>query len=119
MPGIPDGLKIGPVMVRGRRLAGTPEVGIPLQLFPSADGLQHCEVAGMQDLLDGRIPRWLRRLTTGLGWKAAPRPINKQAIVHPTVEERFRLEAVLQCAGSGAYRPASLKEHVKVQQIVC
>ena len=111
--GIPDGLKIGPVMVSGHHLAGTPEVGIPLQLFPAADGLQHCEVAGMQDLLDGRLPGWLRRFTTGLGWKAAPRPINKEAIVHPTVEARFRLDAVLQCAGSGAYRPASLKEHVK------
>ena len=71
----------------------------------------------MQDLLEGRIPRWLRRFTTGLGWKAAPRPINKQAIVHPTVEERFRLEAVLQCAGSGAYRPASLKEHVTFSRL--
>lgn len=111
--GVPDGLKIGPVMVRGIRLTGTSEVGIPLQLFPAADGLQHCEVAGMQDVLDSLIPGWLRRFTTGLGWKAAPRPINKEAVVHPTVEERFRLEAVLQCADSGAYRPASLKQHVK------
>jgi len=110
---VPDGLKIGPVMVRGNRLAGTSEVGIPLQLFPAADGLQHCEVAGMQDFLGGRLPGWLRRFTAGLGWKAAARPIPKDAIVHPTVEERFRLEAVLQCAGSGAYRPAALKEHVK------
>jgi uncharacterized protein (DUF2235 family) len=110
---VPNGLKIGPVMVRGNRLVGTAEVGTPLQLFPAADGLQHCEVAGMQDLLDGRIPRWLRQFTIGLGWKAGPRPINKEAIVHPTVEERFRLEEVLQCAGSGAYRPAALKEHVK------
>lgn len=67
----------------------------------------------MQDVLDGRIPGWLRRFTTGLGWKAAPLPINKQAIVHPTVEERFRLEEVLQCAGPGAYRPAALSEHAK------
>ena len=67
----------------------------------------------MQDLLDGRIPRWLRRFTIGLGWKSGPRLINKEAIVHPTVEERFRLDEVLQCAGSGAYRPAALKEHVK------
>lgn len=110
---IPDGLKIGPVLVHGDHLAGTPKVGLPLQLFPAADGLQHCEVAGMQDLLDGRIPRWLRRFTIGLGWKSGPRLINKEAIVHPTVEERFRLDEVLQCAGSGAYRPAALKEHVK------
>jgi len=100
-------------MVRGHRLVGTSEVGIPLRLFPAADGLQHCEVAGMQDVLDGRIPRWLRRFTTGLGWKAAARPIPKDAIVHATVEERFRLDKVSQCAGSGASRPAALKEHVK------
>lgn len=111
--GVPDGLKIGPVMVRGHRLTGTSEVGIPLQLFPAAAGLQHCEVTGMQDVLDGRIPTWLRRFTSGLGWKAAARPIPKDAIVHRTVEERFRLAEVAQCAGSGAYRPAALKEHVK------
>ena len=111
--GVPDGLKIGPVMVRGHRLTGTSEVGIALQLFPAADGLQHCEVAGMQDLLDGRLPGWLRRFTTGLGWNAAARPIPKDAIVHPTVEERFRLDEVSQCAGLGAYRPAALKGHVK------
>lgn len=80
---IPDGLKIGPVLVHGDHLAGTPKVGLPLQLFPAADGLQHCEVAGMQDLLDGRIPRWLRRFTIGLGWKSGPRLINKEAIVQP------------------------------------
>jgi len=110
---IPDGLKIGPVMVHGNRIARTAEVGVPLQLFPAADGLQHCEVAGMQDLLDGRIPRWLRRFTNGLGWKTGLRPINKEAIVHPTVQERFRLKEVLQFAGSGGYRPAALKEHVR------
>ena len=110
---IPHGLRIGPVRVHGSPLAGTPDVGTPLELFPAADGLPHSEVAGMQDVLGGLIPGWLRRFTSGLGWKAGPREIRRDAIVHPTVDERFRLDEVLQSDGFGPYRPAALKEHVK------
>ena len=111
--GLPDGLKIGPVLVNGKRLPKTSEDGTSLHLFPRADGLQHCEVAGMQDLLEARIPHWLRPFTNSLGWTTKIREINSEAPVHPTVQERFQLAHVLQCAGSGPYRPEALRNHEK------
>lgn len=108
---LPHGLKTGPVIVNGERLPQTSEVGLPLHLFPAADALQHCEVAGMQDTLETRTPRWLRRFTWGLGWKVQIREIHAEAGVHPTVNERFLVEQVPQCAGSGAYRPEALRTH--------
>lgn len=111
--GLPDGLKMGPVIVDGKRLPQTPESGTPLHLFPRADALQHCEVAGTQDVLEARIPHWLRPLTSRLGWKTKIREINPEAPVHPTVEERFQLLQVPQCAGFGSYRPEALRNHEK------
>lgn len=35
-----------------------------------------------------------------MNWEVAPRPIRTNAPVHPTVEQRFRLDEVTQCAGS-------------------
>lgn len=110
---LPDGLKIGPVIVDGKRLPQTSENGTPLHLFPRANALQHCEVAGMKDILEARVPSWLRRFTSGLGWKTKIREINSEAPVHPTVEERFQLTQVPQCAESGPYRPVALRSHVK------
>src|SRR5690606_31303877 len=111
--GLPDGLKMGPVIIDGKRLPQTSENGVPLHLFPRADSLQHCEVAGMQDVLEARIPHWLRPLKSRLGWKIKIREINPEAPVHPTVEERFPLTQVPQCAGSGPYRPEALRKHAK------
>ena len=110
---LPDGLKMGPAIIDGKRLPQTPGDGAPLYLFPRADGLQHCEVAGMQDVLEARTPRWLRPLTRRLGWKTKIREINPEAPVHPTVEERFQLLQVPQGAGSGSYRPEALRDHEK------
>ncbi len=111
--GLPGGLKMGPVIIDGKRLPQTSENGVPLHLFPRADSLQHCEVAGMQDVLEARIPHWLRLLKSRLGWKIKIREINPEAPVHPTVEERFQLTQVPQCAGSGPYRPEALRNHEK------
>jgi len=36
------------------------------------------------------------------------RTIDPKALIHSTVAERFELPFVLQCAGSGPYRPAAL-----------
>ena len=102
---IPDGLKVDGQVVPGKAL------GIPrLQLFPSADGLQHCEVAGLLDTLD-RLPSPLNRWMKGRGWVVKTRTINPKAPVHSTVAERFELEAALQCTGTGPYRPAALANH--------
>jgi T6SS, Phospholipase effector Tle1-like, catalytic domain len=113
---IPNGLKIGPVIVNGEKMTGTGDVGPPLHIFPSSDGLQHCEIAGMRDTLEQfaeRLPGFLRRLVAGRNWEEQVRKINPKAEVHPTVVERYKLNNVPQCAGSGAYRPRALENHDK------
>jgi len=111
---IPDGLKIGPVIVHGNKMPNTGDAGEPLNLFPSPDGVQHCEVAGMCDTLDGyadRLPTFLHRFLSGRNWEVKIRTITNDARVHPMVRERFALDHVVQCAGWGAYRPEALKGH--------
>ena len=104
--GVPNGL-----IVDGQRVPGD-ALSIPnLHLFPSADGVQHCEVAGMNDTLERRAPKWLRRWTGSLGWKVKIRDIPHNAVVDPTVVERFGLGWVPQCGGSGPYRPEALAGH--------
>jgi len=107
---LPDGLKVDGQVGPGKAL------GIArLQLFPSADGLQHCEVAGLRDTLD-RLPSPLNRWMKGQGWAVKPRTIHPEAKVHPTVAERFELGPALQCTGSGPYRPAALANHKDFKQ---
>ncbi len=102
---IPGGLKVDGLVEPGKAL------GIArLQLFPSADGLQHCEVIGLRDTLD-QLPWPLNRWMNGRGWAVKTRTINPEAPVHPTVAERFELDSALQCTGAGPYRPAALANH--------
>lgn len=108
---IPNGLKIGPVFVNGTKMPGTGDAGDTLCLFPSADGVQHCELAGMRDTIDGWSPYYLRRLTARLNWAEGVRVIRPDAPVHETVRLRFDLVDVRQCAGFGAYRPSNLSQH--------
>lgn len=82
-----------------------------LRLYPAADGIQHCEVAGMRDRIAGTVPSWLLPRLAWLGWPVKHRMVPDGAPVHPTVYERFRLTDVTQCAGRGAYRPAALATH--------
>lgn len=84
-----------------------------LFLYPSADGVQHCEIAGMRDTLEARLPRWLLRLLPNFGWELVIRKIHEDATVHPSVVERFRLPEVTQCAGQGPYRPEALRHHAQ------
>lgn len=108
---IPDGLKVGPVFVNGLKIPGTGDSGQPLHLFPAADGVQHCEVAGLRDLLDAKVPAWIRPYAGAAEWKVEIREIHPEAPVHPTVSERFTLREVEQCAGFGPYRPEALRDH--------
>lgn len=108
---IPHGLKIGPVFANGVKIEGSGDTGAPLRVFPAADGVQHCEVAGMRDTLEARLPATLRRFSGSMGWKVGVRPINAKAFVHPTVKARFELSEVGQCAGFGPYRPEALRGH--------
>lgn len=108
-------LKFGPITVRDVAMQGSGTVGTPLHLYPAANGLQHCEIAGMRDTLDeraARLPSLLRRLVAGQNWAVKVRDVRKDARLHPTVLERFELGAVPQCAGGIApYRPTALENH--------
>jgi len=97
-------------------MPGTGHVGPALYIYPRADGVQHCEVAGMRDTLEGyaaRLPRWgwLQRYIADMNWEVELRDIRPDAPLHPTVKARFTLPEVTQCARVGAYRPEALCGH--------
>ena len=52
---LPFPLELGPVTVHGRKIDGTGSDGTPLHLFPAANGVQHCEIAGMNDALGSEL----------------------------------------------------------------
>jgi hypothetical protein len=108
---IPNALKVGPVWVNGTKMPGTGDAGDSLHIFPAADGVQHCEIAGMRDTLDRRTPRFLRRFTGFMNYEEKVRKIDHDAPVHPTVRQRFALLEVVQCAGWGRYHPRALESH--------
>lgn len=114
---VPDGLIVGPIFVDVRKIDGTGDAGQALNIYPEAGGVQHCEVAGMRDTLDGfagKLPKWpwLQNLVGRQNWPTKIRDINAAATVHPAVRQRFDLSHVVQCAeGLGAYRPAALIHH--------
>lgn len=84
-----------------------------LNLFPSADGLQHCEIASTQDKIEALLPQWFKRIFKPAGYAIKVRKIEPHFLVHRTVEERFLLNEVGQCGGTRAYRPEALKNHEK------
>jgi hypothetical protein len=107
---IPEGLLIDGQPAPGQAL------GIHrLQLFPAADGLQHCEVAGMRDMLEA-LPWPLNRLAKARGWAVKVRTIHPDAPVHPSVYDRFALPEARQCNGNGPYRPMALADHRDFRQ---
>lgn len=88
-----------------------------LHIFPSADGVQHDEIAGMADTIKQRTPALLRRLTRELTWKAKLRDPIAAATLHPSVEERFGLETVVRQGGEGPYRPEPLRNHDRFRHL--
>jgi len=116
---VPNGLLTGPIFVSGKKMPNTGDTGPALNIFPAADGVQHCEVAGMRDTLDDqakKIPKWhwLQKFVSDQNWATKIRDIQPEAKVHPTVRERFLLEEIVQCAsGRAPYRPSALAEHVE------
>jgi len=79
-----------------------------LNLFPSAAGMQHCEVDATRDWLASKLPRWWpnRWLYT---WKEAKRADVLGAPVHESVVERFALPAIQKYGQMAPYRPESLR----------
>jgi hypothetical protein len=73
---LPFPLKLGPVTVNGRKIEGTGTDGTPLHLFPAANGVQHCEIAGMHDTLEDLATMRLdysehARVVAGERWEQA------------------------------------------------
>lgn len=75
-----------------------------LQLFPDARGMQHSEIA----LLEERWPTFMRMFGNSLH---GTRAIHPQADLHPTVLERLREPTVQRYAQYLPYRPPSLAAH--------
>ncbi len=117
-----QGLKTGPIFVNGDKIPGTNDAGEALHLSPSADGVQHCEIAGMRDTINGyaeKAPKWkwLQSYIRDQNWPGKVREITPEAPVDPSVEARFALPSVVQCAGFGPYRPPALKDHLKFKSM--
>jgi uncharacterized protein (DUF2235 family) len=86
-----------------------------LKIYPSAGGLQHDEIAGMSDTIRKHTPGLLRGLTRNWSWKEAPRAPRADAVLHPSVNERFSLASVPHQGGEGPYRPEPLRNHQDLQ----
>lgn len=83
-----------------------------LYLFPSAVGMQHCEVGRMLDKYPAWVPaRWRR------GWGVKMRAEVLGAPLHPTVLDRFSATDVLQCGHVRAYRPDALRHDSRVAHL--
>lgn len=78
-----------------------------LHLYPDPSGLQHSEVFAQQQ------GSWWSRL---VAWPSAPRMINAEADLDPSVFDRFRAKCILDCDLKAPYRPEALRHHIKLQQ---
>jgi hypothetical protein len=86
--------------------------GSKLHLFPDAGGMQHSEVQAMRELYPNWVPNKWR-----LVWKEHPRVEALGAPQHPSVDERFRLAAILDCGESKPYRPYSLRNEERFKAL--
>jgi uncharacterized protein (DUF2235 family) len=111
---IPSGLEIGPVFINGVKMSGSGDTGQALHLQPDASGVQHCEILAMRDYLDRLPSEFLRSRFRDENYEEAIRPIDSQAVLHPSVYKRFDLANVIQPIGRLPYRPAALKGHAKL-----
>jgi uncharacterized protein (DUF2235 family) len=114
-------IKLGPVTVHDKVVAGTGTTGTPLHLYPDATSMQHSEIAGTRDAIDTfreRLPGILRGLLANANYEIIKRAILPTAKVHATVKERFALETIIDCANDkvGSYRPEALRQHNDFKQ---
>ncbi len=108
--GVPEGLKVGPVLVNGAKMPGAGETGPAFYIHPADDGVQHCEIAATRDYLDSIEPRWLAWLLRNWNYAVKIRSIPAEAELHPSVRRRFALPGVPQANGFACYRPEALRE---------
>jgi hypothetical protein len=115
--GIPHGLRIDGMPAVANVADPVEVMRIPrLRLHPSPLGAQHCEVAAMRDAIEERVspswvPNWVRKWARGKSWEEQDREIKPDATVHPSVDERFAANTVVQCGGVEPYRPSTLANH--------
>lgn len=83
-----------------------------LHLFPSPNGVQHCEVEGLLDMYPVWWPKAWR-----LGWACKDRRYAMGAPLHPSVLKRFEAAQVQQCERRGPYRPEVLREDPRVRHL--
>jgi hypothetical protein len=111
---VPDGLITGPIFVDGRKIEGTGDTGQALNIYPEAGGVQHCEVAGMRDTLDGFADKLPNGRGSGISSVAKTGRRRSATSTPPgrSIRLRFDLPHVVQCAaGVGPYRPDALVHH--------
>jgi hypothetical protein len=106
---VPNGLKVGPVLVNGVKMLGTGAVGTALHIYPADDGIQHCEITATRDNLNAVKPRWLAWLLRNRNYAVKTRSLPDEATVHPSVDRRFELPGVQQPNGFGRYRPDAMR----------
>lgn len=82
---------------------------LKLNAFPSATGMQHCEVDATRDAIAKWLPRWLARRWKP-SWKESLRIEARGAPMHPTVVQRFALPGVWKCGTFVPYRPENLRD---------
>jgi hypothetical protein len=88
-----------------------------LKLFPDPAGPQHDE----REAFMAACPGWLLRCCVRVvdhrkfGWREGHRAIPADALLHPSVLERFRLPGVLDHGDMVPYRPHALREHRAVR----
>lgn len=81
-----------------------------LNLFPDGAGMQHSEIESMRE----SYPPWWPR-SWRWTWAQAPREVNVEAPLHPTVFDRFaRAGGVLHFGLQTPYRPTNLCAHTKL-----
>jgi hypothetical protein len=84
-----------------------------LRLFPDSNGAQHDE----RKVFTSACPSWLVRgallfvAARNFGWREGHRKIPEDAILHPTVLERFKRHAVQVHGDMMPYRPRALRRH--------
>jgi len=76
-----------------------------LNIFPSAAGIQHCEVESVRD----SYPRWWPNKWRK-SWNETIRKAVWGAPVHDSVHDRFALTSIHKCGKQEPYRPDSLRK---------
>jgi uncharacterized protein (DUF2235 family) len=87
-----------------------------LKLYPDCGGAQHDE----RKAFFSALPKWALQAALwfvspkDLGWREGHRQIPDDAVLHPSVVERFRRPAVLAHGDMLPYRPLPLRRHPEV-----